>query len=83
MPSFVVADSTGVPGGASTAMPAAFRGQQLHYHQPGKTKCLGIGTVLWLKTCMQTAADGCMQSLVHAVLHKQMTQHMITGGASL
>ncbi|KAL0036203.1 hypothetical protein WJX79_007899 [Trebouxia sp. C0005] len=28
-------DITGVPGGASAAMPAAFRGQQLHYHQPG------------------------------------------------
>ncbi|DBA95921.1 TPA: hypothetical protein ACH3X1_001448 [Trebouxia sp. C0004] len=28
-------DSTGVPGGASTAMPAAFRGQQLHYQQSG------------------------------------------------
>ncbi len=38
MPSFVVADSTGVPGGASTAMPAAFRGQQLHYQQPGQTQ---------------------------------------------
>jgi hypothetical protein len=32
---------------------------------------------------MQTAADGCMQSLVHAVLHKQMMQHMIQGGTSL
>ena len=42
MPVFGVADSTGMPGGASAAMPAAFRGQQLHYHQPGKTKCLGI-----------------------------------------
>ena len=32
---------------------------------------------------MQTAADGCMQSPVHAVLQKQMTQHMKTGGTSL
>lgn len=38
LPAFDVADITGVPGGASAAMPAAFRGQQLHYHQPGHTQ---------------------------------------------
>ncbi len=32
---------------------------------------------------MQAAAIGRMQSLEHAVLQKQMTQYMITGGTSL
>ncbi len=34
MPALHVADSTGMPGGASTAMPAAFIGQQLLYQPP-------------------------------------------------
>ncbi len=32
---------------------------------------------------MQTAADECMQSAVHAALQKQMTQHETVGGISL
>jgi hypothetical protein len=39
--------------------------------------------VLWSMTCMQTAAVGCMQSTVHAVLQKQVTQLSTAGGTSL
>ena len=34
-------------------------------------------------TCMQTAADGCLQSTVHAVLQEQMTQHSTAGVAQV